>query len=164
MAGMLVLGDREHQARLVGIEAYSELKRIEGEVRLAEEENAASTSRVAQLEQELARSQTSEDIALTRVRKFEATAANLENVRASLQAEAVEMFRGSAKYATELGTKAAEKIHETYVVAEKYLKEQSDGDFDGFIEVFLIAEEEKARASRDTAEADDHAQWFVVLD
>lgn len=51
----------------------------------------------------------------------------------AVRAEAVETFRSSQEYVTEVGSKAAAKIHDTYLVAEKYLKDHPDGDFDDFI-------------------------------
>lgn len=39
VAGMLVLGDREHQARREGVEAFAELKKVEAESWAALSEN-----------------------------------------------------------------------------------------------------------------------------
>lgn len=71
--------------------------------------------------------------------------AGFDAAKASIQFEAVEAFRGSSEYVTEVGNKAAAKIHDTYPGAEKYLKERPDGGFDYFVDYFLTLEEEKDR-------------------
>lgn len=43
----------------------------------------------------------------------------------------------------ELANKAAEKIQGTYFVADDYLRAHPDGNFDGFIDVYLEAEAQK---------------------
>lgn len=56
VAGMLVLGDQEHQARLEGTEAYAELKKVKAESRAVLDENMGLRDRISQLEQELVNS------------------------------------------------------------------------------------------------------------
>lgn len=142
MAGMVVPGDREHQVR-----------KVEAEARAAAEENAALKARVERLEQELSEARCAEEKALVQVGELTRKVKGFEASREALKLEAVDAFRSSTEYAEEVGAKAAAKIHDTYVVAEKFLKEQPDGGFDGFIEVFLAAEEERARGSLANAEA-----------
>lgn len=158
MAGMLILGDREHQGRKEGVEAYVELNKVEDEARAAAAENVALKALVEKLEQEVSDSRAAEAKAETRVAELVKEVEGFEAAREALRLEAVDVFRLSSEYAGEVGAKAAANIHDSYVVAEKHLKERPDGDFDGFIEVFLAAEEEKARDPQDTGAADDPAQ------
>lgn len=154
---MLVLGDREHQGRLEGVEAYADLKKVEVEARASKEENANLRAQVEKLERELSEARSAEERALARVGELEKEVAGFEASKEAIRLEAVDAFRGSAEYADELGAKAAAKVFDTYAVAEKYLKENPEGDFDGFIDVFLATEEGKARAPQDTNAAEGSA-------
>lgn len=147
---MLVLSDREHQARIEGTEAYAELKRIEVKSRAALDENKGLRDQICQLEQELAKSRASEGSVLQRVGELEGAVAEFEMSKVGIRAEVVNEFRRSQKYVDEVGLNVASKIHDTYLAVEKYFKDRLDGGFDDFVDFFL-AEEEKSRNADEAA-------------
>lgn len=110
------------------------------------EEANSLKDQVARLEEELAKICFTCDSALSRVGELQSNAAEFEASKPLLRAEVIEAFRNSQEYADEVGSKAASKIHATYLATEKYLKECPDGCFDDFVD-FYLAEEEKAQTA-----------------
>lgn len=148
---MLVLGDMEHEGRKEGVATYNELKKVEAQMKSSVDDNQWLQGRVAMLEQELEKVHASKDNFLWRVKELEAQNIKFEASKSVLWTEVVESFRASKQYTKKLSVKSVAKIQDTYVVAEKYLKKHPNGGFDGFVEVFMAAEEQKLQEPKDSA-------------
>lgn len=69
------------------------------------------------------------------------------SLKTKIETKAIEGFRKLDAYDVELDEKAAAKIQETHLVAQSYLRESPDGNFDGFVKLFLAGEEKTLRSS-----------------